>query len=213
VLWHWLQANGQLDTSGTHVHGYELVFLVCTRGDVVESFLFCGMWQPLKCAVACVALLLSFPISVWVENCALGHIVAACLAPRPDVGGRAYYLSDFNENIVHIYHALAGTPPPRMCLPYWLLFSMVHVCMLLHLIVWALSAGRLSVLGPMMGLHDGALAAGLPGTVVATRARQKLGYRDYVTRERALECCRQPAAPLLGPNQVQEVVKQACGLR
>jgi nucleoside-diphosphate-sugar epimerase len=146
---------------------------------------------------------------VWVENCALGHLLGACLATQPDVGGRAYYLSDFNENIVSVYHALAHVQQPKVCLPYWLLSLLVRACVLLHVVVEIASAGRISVLSPMMGLHDGALAAGLPGTVVATRAKRQLGYRDWVTRECALECCRKPAESQIGPKQVVEAVERA----
>jgi len=143
---------------------------------------------------------------VWVENCALGHILAAVHATRKDVCGRSFYFSDFNENIVSVYRALSGQSPPWICLPYWFLSVLVHTAILLHWILSTLSAGRIVLLGPMMGLHDGALAAGSEVTVSAERARQVLGYRDWVTREKAVELCRgHSGLPLIDPAKVVEV--------
>ena len=49
---------------------------------------------------------------VWSENCAFGHLLAASLvATRPAVGGRAFYLADFDEHIAHAYL----TPPATHC--------------------------------------------------------------------------------------------------
>ena len=126
------------------------------------------------------------------------------------MGGRAFFVSDFDENIVSIYHAMAGVPPPRICLPYLFLSILVHASITLHIVVGFLTFGKVNVLGPMMGLHDGALAAALPCTVTSARARKVLGYQTYVTREAAVASCKGVAAPLLDKVKVEEAVATAC---
>ena len=108
-----------------------------------------------------------------------------------------------------IYRRLAGAPPPKMALPYWLLSGLVHASVGLHALVSALSCGKLAVLDPMMGLHDGALAAALPCTVTSGRARRVLGYQSVVTRDSALEASRRPATPLIRAEDVNRVLTEA----
>jgi hypothetical protein len=110
---------------------------------------------------------------------------------------------------VAIYRGLAGVPPPKMALPYWLLSGLVHASVGLHALVSAVSGGKLAVLDPMMGLHDGALAAALPCTVTAGRAARVLGYESVVTRDAALEASRRPATPLIPAADVNRVVSEA----
>ena len=139
---------------------------------------------------------------VWVENCALGHILAAV---SPAAGGCAFYLEDFAENIVAIYRRLAGRPPPRLCLPVALLVGVVRTAVAAHCLV-AAATGRALLGDPMMGPHDGAITSGRHATVSSERARRVLGYASLVTRDAAVESCRRPAAPLLPAEKVRDAV-------
>ena len=146
---------------------------------------------------------------VHVENCAFAHILAACqLTTNPKAHGRAYFATDFDENIVQIYHALAGRPPPVVCLPHWLLLILVRVSMALHIIVLTLTFGAYGFLGPKNGLHDGAIAAALPCTVTNARARTLLGYDGPVTRDDAV--ADDGKAPLIGAGKLNEAIKKGC---
>ena len=146
---------------------------------------------------------------VHVENCALGHVLAASQASRPDVSGRAFYVEDFAENIVCLYRALAGKRPPLLCLPYWLLWILVSAALLAHAVVRALTFGHFGAIGGKMGLHNGALAAGRQCTVSSARARDVLGYRSEVTRDDAIGGAGQQA-PLLAAEKVAAAVARAC---
>jgi nucleoside-diphosphate-sugar epimerase len=151
---------------------------------------------------------------VHVENCALAHVLAAAQAGRADVYGRAYYAQDFDENIIQVYRALAGRGPAAACLPYWLLWVLVHLAIGLHLLVLAISGGRIAVLGPMRGLHHGALAAALPCTVCSTRARAVLGYdcgyAGHVSRSAAIASAQGPPRPLVSAKIVRDAISRAC---
>ena len=140
-------------------------------------------------------------------------MLAATQAHRFDVHGRAYFVRDFDENIVCVYRALAGRRPPIVCLPYWLLLVLVRVCMAAHLLVIFLTFGMFGVLQGKTGLHDGALAAALPCTVSSARAKRTLGYASYaghVTREAAVASCVRPFVPLIDDTAVAAAVMQGC---
>ena len=93
---------------------------------------------------------------VHVENCALAHVLAACQLGRPDVNGRAFFVADFDENIVNCYRTMGGRGACFACLPYWLLSLLVHVSMIVHLLLLALTFGAYNFLDGKMGLHHGA---------------------------------------------------------
>ena len=155
---------------------------------------------------------------VHVENCALAHVLgAARLAAEASAlgtsalgasalgaplgaraikaidaaGGRAYFVADFDANIVCLYRHVHGRSPPALCLPYWLLCALVHACLLVHIVIAEASAGRLLLLHPTTGLHHGALAAARTCTVRADRARRLIGYTTAATRDAAREAAAQ----------------------
>ena len=149
---------------------------------------------------------------VHVENCALAHVLAASQAHHPHVHGRAYFVSDFDENIVCVYRAMGGRGLPIVCLPYWLLLVLVRLSIAMHLLLLTLSFGIVGFLQGKTGLHDGAIAAALPCTVSCERAKSVLGYGQYdghVTRQDALASCKKPFAPLIGAAQVAAAVEHA----
>ena len=159
-----------------------------------------------------------------VENCAAAHVLAAarCRASAVDgapavgprsrrVCGRAFNVRDFDENIVCAYHAVGGTAPPRVCLPFWLLCMVVHVAIALHTLCDWLTLGRVQLLQPKAGLHHGALAAAKECTVDDRAARNVLGYATVVTRAAAIEAAarREQAPPLLGRAELSELMAPA----
>ena len=92
---------------------------------------------------------------VHVENCALAHVLAALRAEA--VRGRVLHVCDFATNIVTLYRAVEGKRPAPVVLPYWVLLLAVRVCCCCHVLLATLSCGRVSLLAPMSGLHDGAM--------------------------------------------------------
>ena len=145
---------------------------------------------------------------VHVENCALAHVLAACQAHRDDVRGKAFFVRDFDENIVCIYRELSGNSPPLACLPYWFLSILVHCHIVLHLLLLACTGGRYQLLGGKQGLHHGALAAALPCTVDCSRARDLLGYQTVVTRDAAVESSTRAFQPIV--KNAHDLLVQAC---
>lgn len=133
---------------------------------------------------------------VHVENCALLHVLAAAkcrIGARPvrSVAGRKFNATDFDENIVCIYHALAGSPGPWIVLPSWLLFLLVHAALWLHWLAGWASSGSVKLLPPKTGLHHGALAASKECTLSGRRARQVFGYEPIVSREGGIKAAAQ----------------------
>jgi hypothetical protein len=133
---------------------------------------------------------------VHVENCALLHVLAAAkcrIGARPvrSVAGRKFNATDFDENIVCIYHALAGSSGPWIVLPSWLLFLLVHAALWLHWLVGWASSGSVKLLPPKTGLHHGALAASKECTLSGRRARQVFGYEPIISREGGIKAAAQ----------------------
>ena len=114
---------------------------------------------------------------VHVENCALAHIISACLAES--LGGRVINVSDFDMNIVSTYRKLCGMSDPPIVLPYFLLSIFVNIAVVLHAVLETITG--LKLLGPMIGLNDGAKSAGLTYTIDATFARERMGYVPIVS--------------------------------
>jgi hypothetical protein len=66
------------------------------------------------------------------------------------VHGQAFNVGDFDENIVCVYHSLAGRPPPWVVLPYWLLWLLVRAtvacsCLLFDLGGWQLVGPKVPI--------------------------------------------------------------------
>ena len=144
---------------------------------------------------------------VHVENCALIHLLAAVRcrdkaeAPVGGVAGRKFNAVDFDENIVCVYRAMKGRPPPLACLPYWFLAILVRVSMVLDVLLLWLSLGTWRLLPPMSGLHDGALAAAQECTIRGPRTRRLLGYTPVVSRATAIAAA---ARPLVVESEARE---------
>ena len=69
---------------------------------------------------------------VHVENMACAHLLAAQRLReeegqrRQAVGGQAFNVADWSQNIVSLYSEAAGAAGPMVTLPYWLLFVLVR---------------------------------------------------------------------------------------
>jgi len=122
---------------------------------------------------------------VFVENCALAHVVSALRCPGVD--GMVFNVTDFNENIVTAYRGMRGKKPPAVCLPFWVLWLLVYISLVIHNAIFFLSCGRAMVLDGKTGLHNGALAAGRTCTQNTDEAKKWLDYPPggWVTRSKA----------------------------
>ena len=153
---------------------------------------------------------------VHVENMAAAHLLAAQRLReeegqrRQAVGGHAFNVADWSQNIVSLYSEAAGAAGPMVTLPYWLLFVLVRCavalssasclapCRLLDktetsrvlpaVVLHALLCG-FQLLQPKSGLHEAALTAGLPATMDTAKARSVLGFRPVVSKAQGVRHC------------------------
>jgi len=136
--------------------------------------------------------------TVHAKNCAHAHLLAAERAERADVGGRPFFVRDFEANVVEMnLECFAGTPIKIVLLPLWLAYGIAYV---LHCVDVALHAlvALVARLRPNRGwvrttgdevLDIRAVGMAWIDIVVSDkRAREVLGYEPLVSRE---ECMRE----------------------
>ena len=65
------------------------------------------------------------------ENVAFAHVLAAAnLVPGPkqkSVEGRTFFADDFAQNVITLYHELAGNKSKPFVLPYCIVWILTHV--------------------------------------------------------------------------------------
>ena len=116
---------------------------------------------------------------VHVENCALGHIVAAMRATA--LGGHVVHLSDFDMNIVNLYRFICGRGPAPIVLPSLLLSIIVLICCTFHSLMSCVTCKKIRVLRPVIGPHDGALLAAKTCTICNHKSKRMIGYTPVVS--------------------------------
>ena len=118
---------------------------------------------------------------VHVENCALGHIVAAMRATA--LGGHVVHLCDFDTNIVNLYRAICGRRPAPIVLPSLLLSVVVVICCAVHSLMSFITCKKIRVLRPLIGPHDDALLAARTCTICNYKSKQAIGHTPVVSLE------------------------------
>lgn len=128
--------------------------------------------------------------TVHASNCALAHVKAAERAHLPDVGGRAFFVRDFESNVVAMaIEAFGHVPAIRptlipLRLAYALAWVLDAIDRLLHA-AYALFGARRSTPEDVIDIRAVAMAW-ISIVVSDRRARSVLGYEPTVSREQCM---------------------------
>ena len=141
--------------------------------------------------------------TVAAKNCALAHLRAAERAGRADVGGHAFFVRDFEANVIEMnLQCFRSLPIKTVLLPLHVAYAIACVLHALELLIMALC----SLLGRTRQTPEDVLdykAAGMAWIDIVVsdrRARDVLGYAPLVSQaeclEEASEWCRSYYAKL-----------------